>query len=174
MTHRAARVLSQRTCGRRAELSPLIVSVTLPHFYQFEVFSSLDGITMDGEKRSYAGVDNLACWIGDEEDGQAGSGAVNKVKARMAVSSPPLSNNKNVIEDKVVDDEKTPIDFDDVLPHVGEFGPYQIILFFLTAPFCFFLAFSYFTQVFITLVPDHTCHVPQLNSSFTQLTITQK
>ena len=54
-------------------------------------------------------------------------------------------------------------DFDDVLPYVGEFGTYQIILFFLTAPFCFFLAFSYFSQVFITLVPDHWCHVPELN-----------
>lgn len=53
-------------------------------------------------------------------------------------------------------------DFDDVLPHVGEFGAYQIGLFFLTAPFCFFLAFSYFSQVFITLVPEHWCLVPDL------------
>ena len=64
------------------------------------------------------------------------------------------------------------MDFDDVLPSVGEFGTYQIILFFLTAPFCFFLAFTYFSQMFITLVPDHWCHVPQLNNS--QLSIQQR
>ena len=58
-----------------------------------------------------------------------------------------------------------PIEFDDVLFFVGEFGPYQLLLFFLTAPFCFFLAFIDFSQVFITLVPDHWCHVPQLNTS---------
>ncbi len=71
------------------------------------------------------------------------------------------------------DDGDDPVvDFDDMLPHVGEFGPYQIALFFLTAPFCFFLAFSYFSQVFITLVDVHTCHIPQLNRS--GLNITQK
>jgi len=47
-----------------------------------------------------------------------------------------------------------------------------IILIFLTAPFCFFLAFSYFDQVFITLIPDHWCHVPQFNSS--QLSLHQR
>ncbi|EFX84114.1 hypothetical protein DAPPUDRAFT_21975, partial [Daphnia pulex] len=62
------------------------------------------------------------------------------------------------------------VDFDDMLPHVGEFGPYQIALFFLTAPFCFFLAFSYFSQVFITLVDVHTCHIPQLNRSGLNIT----
>ena len=62
-------------------------------------------------------------------------------------------------------------DFDDVLPYIGEFGTYQIVLFFLTAPFCFFLAFSYFSQVFITLVPDHWCRVPQLDN--TTLTLEQ-
>lgn len=86
---------------------------------------------------------------------------------RPSASSPPLvrapnnagaNNNNNIIDTKVVD-------FDDVLPHVGEFGTYQIILFFLTAPFCFFLAFSYFGQVFITLTPDHWCHIPELNNS---------
>lgn len=62
-------------------------------------------------------------------------------------------------------DEQVVVDFDDVLPHVGELGRYQVLLFLLTAPFCFFLAFCYFSQVFITLVPDHWCHVPQLNNS---------
>jgi hypothetical protein len=65
-----------------------------------------------------------------------------------------------------------PIDFDYVLPFIGEFGTYQMILFFLAAPFCFFEAFSLFSQVFITLVPGHSCHVPQLNNS--GLTVTEK
>ena len=54
------------------------------------------------------------------------------------------------------------IGLDDVLISVREFGPYQIMLFFLTAPFGFFLAFIGYSQVFITLVPDHWCHIPQL------------
>lgn len=67
-----------------------------------------------------------------------------------------------------VDDEQqqqqnaAQIEFDDLLLSVGEFGPYQIILFFLTAPFGFYLAFIGYSQVFITLVPDHWCHIPQL------------
>ena len=57
------------------------------------------------------------------------------------------------------------IEFDDILLCVGEFGPYQILLFFVTAPFSIFLAFIAFSQVFITLVPDHWCHVPQFDGS---------
>jgi len=99
--------------------------------------------------------------------------------AQLSVSSPPSatttitnsnSSNNNVND---VDESSELLDFDDVLPSVGEFGIYQIILFFLTAPFCFFLAFSYFSQVFITLVPDHWCRVPQLNN-LTQLTLHQR
>lgn len=69
-------------------------------------------------------------------------------------------------------EDAEPMDFDDVLPFIGECGTYQIALFFLTAPFCFFMAFVLFSQVFITLIDVHTCHVPQLNDS--GLNITQK
>ncbi|KFB49337.1 AGAP006609-PA-like protein [Anopheles sinensis] len=59
--------------------------------------------------------------------------------------------------------EKPIVDFDDLLPHVGEFGRYQKILFLLMIPFAFFVAFVYFSQIFITLVPEeHWCHVPEL------------
>lgn len=60
--------------------------------------------------------------------------------------------------------QETPIvDFDDLLPHVGEFGRYQKILFLLMIPFAFFVAFVYFSQIFITIVPDqHWCWVPEL------------
>ncbi|XP_052860354.1 carcinine transporter [Anopheles cruzii] len=59
--------------------------------------------------------------------------------------------------------EKPVVDFDDLLPHVGEFGRYQKILFLLMIPFAFFVAFVYFSQIFITLVPEeHWCYVPEL------------
>lgn len=59
--------------------------------------------------------------------------------------------------------EKPIVDFDDLLPHVGEFGRYQKILFLLMIPFAFFVAFVYFSQIFITLVPEeHWCYVPEL------------
>lgn len=144
---------------------------------------------MDG-KSHFTGVDNLACWIDDDDNIKSDhqSDVRTHAKARFTVSSPStlaassLTNN-NVIEPvrskeknetpDGISDHKSSIDFDDILPHVGEFGTYQIVLFFLTAPFCFFLAFAYFSQVFITLVPDHTCHVPQL-SNHSELNITQK
>lgn len=63
------------------------------------------------------------------------------------------------------------IDFDDLLPHLGEFGRYQKILFLLMIPFAFFVAFVYFSQIFITLVPDeHWCFVPEL----AELTVEQR
>jgi hypothetical protein len=57
------------------------------------------------------------------------------------------------------------MDFDDMLPHVGEFGLYQKILFAALAPFAFFVAFVYFTQIFITVTPEgYWCNVPQLKN----------
>lgn len=59
--------------------------------------------------------------------------------------------------------EKSIVDFDDLLPHVGEFGRYQRILFLLMIPFAFYVAFVYFSQIFITIVPEqHWCWVPEL------------
>ena len=55
------------------------------------------------------------------------------------------------------------MDFDDLLPLLGEFGRYQKILFLLMIPFACSVAFVYFTQIFITLVPEsHWCRVPEL------------
>lgn len=57
------------------------------------------------------------------------------------------------------------MDFDELLPHVGEFGTYQRILFVMMIPFAFFVAWVYFSQIFITLVPeDHWCRVPDLEN----------
>ncbi|XP_055606825.1 organic cation transporter protein-like [Uranotaenia lowii] len=59
--------------------------------------------------------------------------------------------------------EKPIVDFDDLLPHVGEFGRYQKILFLLMIPFAFFVAFVYFAQIFITITPEqHWCWIPEL------------
>lgn len=59
--------------------------------------------------------------------------------------------------------ENRQIDFDDLLPLIGEFGRYQKILFLLMIPFAFFVAFVYFAQIFITLVPEeHWCRIPEL------------
>lgn len=55
------------------------------------------------------------------------------------------------------------VDFDDLLPYIGEFGTYQRILFCLMIPFAFYVAWVYFSQIFITLVPEeHWCRVPEL------------
>ena len=61
--------------------------------------------------------------------------------------------------------EKRELDFDKFLPYVGEFGIYQKMLFLMMVPFGFFLAWVYFTQIFITLVPqEHWCRVPELEN----------
>lgn len=59
--------------------------------------------------------------------------------------------------------ERRQIDFDDLLPYIGEFGKYQKTLFLLMIPFSFYLAIVYFAQIFITLVPEqHFCKIPEL------------
>ncbi|XP_032796189.2 organic cation transporter protein [Daphnia magna] len=143
---------------------------------------------MANHKLKFGGVDNLA-WVNDEDEANSSSKDIRPQHSKIGVtvSSPPALRiiDQSGSLKKIADhpDDKLPptlsnedndqlMDFDDVLPSVGEFGTYQIILFFLTAPFCFFLAFSYFSQVFITLIDVHTCHVPQLNQS--GLNLTQK
>lgn len=64
-----------------------------------------------------------------------------------------------------VQEDKPAMDFDDMLPHVGEFGLYQKILFAALAPFAFFVAFVYFTQIFITVTPEgYWCNIPELQN----------
>lgn len=72
-------------------------------------------------------------------------------------------NNKDEKSKENESEDTEPLDFDDILPHIGEFGKYQKLLFLMMIPFAFFVAFVYFTQIFITLVPDeHFCYVPEL------------
>lgn len=64
---------------------------------------------------------------------------------------------------KQVAEVKESFDFDDLLPHIGEFGLYQKLMFLMMIPFAFFVAWVYFTQIFITITPDkYWCKVPEL------------
>lgn len=75
----------------------------------------------------------------------------------------PGSLNSNKDSDSTDKPLKNGVDFDDLLPQIGNFGNYQIILFLLLAPYTLFYVFVYFTQIFITLVPnDYWCNVPEL------------
>nr|XP_027233980.1 organic cation transporter protein-like [Penaeus vannamei] len=53
------------------------------------------------------------------------------------------------------------LDFDDVLPHAGEFGTYQWLLFLGLAPFCLNLVLIYVVHIFVSLPPEHHCVFPQ-------------
>lgn len=60
--------------------------------------------------------------------------------------------------------EKKNVDFDDLIPHFGNFGKYQLILFLLLGVYTLFFVFVYFTHIFIILVPlDYWCDVPALH-----------
>ncbi|XP_063836586.1 organic cation transporter protein-like [Ostrinia nubilalis] len=93
-----------------------------------------------------------------------GGGFVNK--GYMNDSSDVASEKKvteNSRKEDKNDKQKKATDFDDLLPYVGEFGLYQKILFLLMIPFAFFVAFVYFSQIFMTIVPEqHWCWVPEL------------
>lgn len=59
--------------------------------------------------------------------------------------------------------EDTYVDYDQLLSAAGEFGLYQIFLFFLMGPFFIFGSFSYFSQLFLTQhSQDYWCWIPEL------------
>lgn len=53
------------------------------------------------------------------------------------------------------------MDFDAVLRHVGDMGRFQYLLLFLFSVINVISAFHYFGQIFISVVPQHKCKVPQ-------------
>jgi hypothetical protein len=88
---------------------------------------------------------------------------VNNEKSALAVKSDHNGDAKCPPQQSLAPQTRPIIDFDDLLPHIGDFGRYQKILFLLMIPFAFFVAFVYFSQIFITLVPEeHWCAVPEL------------
>jgi len=81
-----------------------------------------------------------------------------------------LETPPSVVCEKPPPDKEPPteglMDFDDLLPYIGEFGIYQKCLFLFMIPFAFFVAFVYFSQFFMGLVPEsHWCQVPELISA---------
>ncbi|XP_043265569.1 carcinine transporter-like [Colletes gigas] len=55
------------------------------------------------------------------------------------------------------------VTLDDVLIYLGEFGTYQRYLFGLLTVFCLFLIFVYFTQSFLTILPnEYWCRLPRV------------
>lgn len=73
------------------------------------------------------------------------------------------NDNKGIIA--CTGDDAQLMDFDDLLPHIGEFGRYQKMLFLLMIPFATFVAWTYFSQIFLTLVPqEFHCALPELDS----------
>lgn len=60
--------------------------------------------------------------------------------------------------------------FDDILPYVGDFGRYQWLLLIALLPYSVAYATLYFSQFFLTLVPqEHWCKIEELvSSNFTQ------
>ncbi|CAG2059985.1 unnamed protein product, partial [Timema podura] len=84
------------------------------------------------------------------------------IRAQQQEECPNNNNSRAGYPEKTMADGDV-LDFDDMLPHVGEFGLYQKILFLLLGPFTLFSAWVYFSQIFLTLVPEHHwCLVPEL------------
>lgn len=60
---------------------------------------------------------------------------------------------------------KEPLDLDELLPVLGEYGCYQkLLLWLICLPACIPCGFCAFNQLFMTDTPDdYWCKVPQLN-----------
>lgn len=92
-----------------------------------------------------------------------GSGEKVDDSKSLSISNNNSNNNNNNNSKSEKGGDEDLMDFDDLLPHIGEFGRYQKILFLLMIPFAFFVAFVYFSQIFMTLVPEkHYCSIPEL------------
>jgi len=66
------------------------------------------------------------------------------------------------------------IDFDDMLIQVGEFGIYQKALFVFQAPFCMFVTFILFGQLFMTLNPRTIWCQDHFNCTHSNMTPAQR
>ena len=79
-----------------------------------------------------------------------------------------FSGEQSSIHDNPHDDKKqaptiVSVDFDDILPHVGEMGRYQLALYLLMCiPATLPAAFLAFNQVFLSATPTHWCRVKHL------------
>ena len=53
-------------------------------------------------------------------------------------------------------------DFDDILKHVGGWGPFQYLLVIIFFPFNIFLGYVYLSPILTLFTPPHWCLVPEL------------
>lgn len=85
----------------------------------------------------------------------------------MAVKKYVLEHANEVSEDvgsttNEISNEEN-IHIDDLFAHIGGFGTSQKMLFLIMIPYAFSLAFVYFAQFFIVIVPEnYWCFVPEL------------
>lgn len=89
----------------------------------------------------------------------------------MAVSPDTRARREAFKKLKTGGQSEKSMDFDDLLPHVGEFGRYQKLLIFLIClPACIPCGFHAFNQLFMSPFPPHWCRVPELEEAgeFTQ------
>ncbi|XP_014364677.2 carcinine transporter [Papilio machaon] len=86
-------------------------------------------------------------------------------KFRFAIDNAAFEMTSDVSSAKETASPRRLKDLDDLFPYIGDFGWYQRILFILMIPFGFFFAFVYFSQIFMTIVPEqHWCRVPELSN----------
>lgn len=112
------------------------------------------------KSNSYGSVNN-----DDTTDSAKTSDNSAKMKQRIKrVSSSDLSSTGTETGLNVSSTDEI-IEFDDLIHHFGDCGRYQMLLFILMVPFICFIAFVFYSQFFITLVPEHYwCRVPELES----------
>ncbi|KAK2706973.1 hypothetical protein QYM36_014862, partial [Artemia franciscana] len=78
---------------------------------------------------------------------------------------PEIEENRVPHEEESTDngDEAKPLDFDSILPQVGEYGKYQkLLIWCICLPACIPCGFHAFNQLFMMGTPDHWCLVPDL------------
>lgn len=84
------------------------------------------------------------------------------MQPKAAAAAASASNGR---KDKKPPVQTLSVDFDAILPHIGEMGRYQIVLYLLMCiPATLPAAFLAFNQVFLSATPDHWCHVSELAS----------
>uniref|UniRef100_T1J273 Major facilitator superfamily (MFS) profile domain-containing protein n=1 Tax=Strigamia maritima TaxID=126957 RepID=T1J273_STRMM len=65
------------------------------------------------------------------------------------------------------------MEFDDILPKLGQFGRYQkFVYFMLCIPASLPAVFLTFNQVFMSATPEHWCEIPELKD--TNMTLQQR
>ncbi|KAF4528784.1 hypothetical protein B566_EDAN017116 [Ephemera danica] len=58
------------------------------------------------------------------------------------------------------------MDFDAILPDIGEFGTYQrVVLYFILLPGVLPCGFHAYNQIFMAATPKHWCKVPDLEEA---------